>query len=47
MREEIEYFYDHLQRIIHNDKPFIPSMSYDLVLDTMVTDDSDDRIAWS
>ncbi|KAF8496527.1 hypothetical protein F5888DRAFT_394389 [Russula emetica] len=45
MREEIEGFYDYLQRLLQNDELSIPSKNYDLVLDIMVTDD--DRISWS
>ncbi len=44
-REEIEHFYDYLQRLLHNDELSIPSKNYDLVLDIMVTDD--ERISWS
>jgi len=49
MKEEIEYFYDYLQRLLRVDNLSIPSGGYDLVLDIMVTDDSDDdkRISWS
>ena len=45
MRDEIEDFYNYLQRLIHNDELSIPSKNYDLVLDIMVTDD--ERISWS
>ena len=45
MREEIEDFYDYLQRLIRIDDLSIPSKNYDLVLDIMVTDD--ERISWS
>ena len=45
MREEIEHFYDYLQRLIKNDDLTIPSKDYDLVLDIMVTDN--ERILWS
>ena len=45
MKEEIEIFYDYLQRLLQNDNLFIPSENYDLVLDIMVTDD--ERISWS
>ena len=45
MREEIEHFYDFLQRLLQNDDLSIPSKNYDLVLDIMVTDD--ERISWS
>ena len=44
LRDEIEDFYNHLQRIIHNDGLSIPSKSYDLVLDIVVRDG---RISWS
>jgi hypothetical protein len=45
MREEIEAFYDYLQRVRVIDQLFIPSNNYDLVLDILVTDD--ERISWS
>jgi hypothetical protein len=45
MRDEIEDFYNYLQRLIHNDELSIPSKNYDLVLDIMVT--VDERISWS
>jgi hypothetical protein len=45
MKEEIEHFYDFLQRLLQNEDLFLPSKNYDLVLDIMVTDD--DRISWS
>ena len=45
MKEEIEHFYDFLQRLIKNDNLTISSKNYDLVLDIMVTDD--ERISWS
>jgi hypothetical protein len=45
LREEIEHFYDYLQRLLENENLFIPSKNYDLVLDIMVTDD--DQISWS
>jgi hypothetical protein len=45
MRDEIEDFYNCLQRVIHIDQLSIPSNDYDLVLDVMVTDDK--RISWS
>ncbi len=45
MREEIEQFYDYLQRLLHNDNLSIPSKNYDLVVDIMVTED--ERISWS
>jgi len=45
MKEEIEDFYDYLQRLLQNEDLAIPSKDYDLVLDIMVTDD--ERISWS
>ena len=45
MREEIEHFYDFLQRLLLNEELTIPSKNCDLVLDIMVTDE--DRISWS
>ncbi|KAI0278420.1 hypothetical protein BGY98DRAFT_974219 [Russula aff. rugulosa BPL654] len=45
MKDEIEHFYGHLQRILQNEDISIPSEDYDLVLDIMVTDD--ERISWS
>ena len=45
MKEEIEMFYDYLQRLLQNDNLSIPSENYDLVLDIMVTDDG--QISWS
>jgi len=45
MREEIEHFYDFLQRLLQIDDLSIPSENYDLVLDIMVTED--ERISWS
>ena len=45
MREEIEDFYDYLQRLLRIDNRSIPSKNYDLVLDIMVTDD--EQISWS
>ena len=45
LREEIEAFYDFLQRLLKNDDLTIPSKDYDLVLDIMVTDD--EMISWS
>ena len=45
MKEEIEHFYDFLQRLLLNEGLSIPSKNYDLVLDIMVTDD--ERISWS
>jgi hypothetical protein len=45
MRDEIEEFYNYLQRIIDNNQLSIPSKNYDLVLDIAVTVDG--RILWS
>src|ERR1700733_12722655 len=45
MREEIEHFYDYLQRLLQNENLSIPSKDYDLVLDITVTNDG--RISWS
>ena len=45
MREEIEHFYDFLQRLLEGEELLIPSKNYDLVLDIMVT--GDDQISWS
>ncbi len=45
MREEIEHFYDFLQRFLQNEDLSIPSKRYDLVLDIMVTVDK--QISWS
>ena len=45
MKEEIEHFYDFLQRLVQNEDLVIPSKNYDLVLDIMVTDE--ERISWS
>ena len=45
MREEVEYFYDFLQRLLEDENLSIPSRNYDLVLDIMVTDDGE--ISWS
>jgi hypothetical protein len=45
MKEEIEHFYDFLQRLLENEDLPIPSKNYDLVLDIMVT--VDERISWS
>jgi hypothetical protein len=45
MREEIEHFYDFLQRLVQNEELFIPSKNFDLVLDIMVT--GDEQISWS
>ena len=45
MREEVEHFYDFLQRLLQGEGLSIPSENYDLVLDIMVTDD--EQISWS
>ena len=45
MREEIEHFYDFLQRLLQNENLSIPSKNYDLVLDIVVTEDK--QISWS
>jgi hypothetical protein len=45
MREEIEQFYNFLQRLLQIDDLSIPSRNYDLVLDVMVTDN--EQISWS
>jgi hypothetical protein len=45
MRDEIEEFYNHLQRVIHIDQLSVPSNDHDLVLDIMPTVDG--RISWS
>ena len=45
MRDEIEDFYDYLQRLIRNDGLSIPSKNYDLVLEIIVIED--ERISWS
>jgi hypothetical protein len=55
MRDEIEDFYNYLQRLIRNDELSIPSKNYDLVLGIMVTTQGsdpsprpeDERISWS
>ena len=48
MRDEIEDFYDYLQRIIREDQSTIPSNNYDLVLDIMVVEEEPEkRISWS
>ena len=44
-REEIEHFYDVLQRFLQNNDLSIPSKNYDLVLDIIVKDDG--QISWS
>jgi hypothetical protein len=46
MMDEIEDFYDYLQRFILDNRLSIPSNNYDLVLDIMVTEDGE-RISWS
>ena len=45
MRDEIEDFYQYLQRLIQFEQLSIPSKNYDLVMDVMVTEDQ--RISWS
>ncbi|KAI9438684.1 hypothetical protein H4582DRAFT_1878298 [Lactarius indigo] len=45
LREEMEDFYHHLQRILHHVGQVIPSKNYDLVLDILPTKDG--RISWS
>jgi hypothetical protein len=45
LRDEIEDFYNYLQRLIHNDQLIIPSRNHDLVLDIMVTE-NEERISW-
>ena len=48
MRDEIEDLYNYLQRVIHIDQLFIPSKSYDLVLDiTVIDEEPEKRIVWS
>ena len=48
MRDEIENFYNYLQRVIHIDRLSIPSKNYDLVLDIIVFDEKPEkRISWS
>ena len=48
MRDEIEDFYDYLQRIIRIEQLTIPSNKYDLVLDIVVFDEAPEkRISWS
>jgi hypothetical protein len=48
LRDEIEDFYNYLQRVIHIDQLSIPSKSYDLVLDIKVSDEEPERrITWS
>ena len=48
MKDEIEDFYDYLQRVIRNEQLNIPSNNYDLVLDIMVIDEEPEkRISWS
>jgi hypothetical protein len=45
LKEEMEYFYSYLQRIVRVDGLVIPSQNYDLVLD--ITPKEDNRIQWS
>ncbi|KAI9438581.1 hypothetical protein H4582DRAFT_182781 [Lactarius indigo] len=45
LKEEMEEFYDYLQRIIRHEGLTIPSNNYDLVLDIMPTEDG--RMQWS
>ena len=45
LRDEIEDFYNYLQRFIHSEQLSFPSKNYDLVVDIMVTED--DQISWS
>ena len=45
LRDEMEEFYHYLEQFLVSEQLFIPSKSYDLVLDIMVTDD--ERISWS
>jgi hypothetical protein len=45
LRDEMEDFYDYLQKVIRVDDLIIPSKSYDLVLDIMPTGDG--QIQWS
>ncbi|KAI9438578.1 hypothetical protein H4582DRAFT_2098566, partial [Lactarius indigo] len=45
LKEEMEEFYDYLQRIIRHEELIIPSNNYDLVLDIMPTEDG--RVQWS
>jgi hypothetical protein len=44
LREEIEEFYQHLQKILRADRLIIPSNNYDLVLDITP---KDGRIQWA
>ncbi|KAF8257703.1 hypothetical protein EI94DRAFT_1817117 [Lactarius quietus] len=45
LRQEMEYFYDYLQRILQHDGVDIPSTNYDLALDIMPTEN--EKIQWS
>jgi hypothetical protein len=45
LKEEMEAFYDCLQKIIRRGAFTIPSKNYDLVLDIMPTEDG--RVQWS
>ena len=45
LRDEIEDFYNYLQKIIRAEKLTIPSSSYDLVLDIVPIED--EQISWS
>ncbi|KAI9458695.1 hypothetical protein BJY52DRAFT_1223443 [Lactarius psammicola] len=45
LKEEMEEFYNYLQKIIRHEGIIIPSNNYDLVLDIMPTEDG--RIQWS
>ena len=48
LKDEIEDFYDYLQRVIRNDQLTFPSNNYDLVLDIMVIDEEPEKqISWS
>ena len=48
MRDEIEDFYNYLQRVIRIGQISIPSNNYDLVLDIMVVDEEPEkRTSWS
>ena len=48
MKDEIEDFYDYLQRVIRNEHLTIPSNNYDLVLNIMVIgEEPEKQISWS